>query len=112
MGFGPKASDPESGAQAVVDVVTTLYPEHSTTTCLTVLKNLAETLLSARAVLSFDSMAKFLQDPDWRQDILARASNPGTSWDAWVGEPIAPESLDPNFAWLLQDRLSAMREDP
>ncbi len=112
MGFGPKAPDPQSGAQAVVDVVTTLYPEHSTPGCVSVLKSLAQTLLSAKAALSFETMAKFLDDPDWRQDILARVSHPDPRWDQWAGQSIVPDSLDPEFAWLLRDRLNTLRDEP
>lgn len=111
MGFGPKASDPQQGAQAVVDIVTTLYPEHSTETCLQVLRSLAESLLVARAALSFETMARFLADPNWRKDILSRIPSPDPRWDAWDGEPIDPELLDRDFAWLLRDRLTTLADD-
>lgn len=111
MGFGPKAPDPQRGAQAVVDIVTTLYPERSTETCLLVLKSLAEALLVARAALSFETMAKFLADPAWRQDILGRVPNPDPRWNTWDGKPIDPDMLDPDFAWLLRDRLATLNDE-
>lgn len=111
MGFGPKSPDPQQGAQAVVDIVTTLYPEHSTETCLEVLRSLAESLLVARAALSFETMAKFLADPAWRKDILNRLPNPDSRWTPWDGKPIDPDVLDRDFAWLLRDRLATLKDE-
>ncbi|MHB1610289.1 MAG: hypothetical protein ACYCT0_01200 [Sulfobacillus sp.] len=111
MGFGPKASDPESGAQAAVDIINMLYPERSTPRSQEVLRSLALVILKAKAALSFDNMARFLSDPDWREDLLRRAGDQSPNWIDWHGRVILAQELDPDFAWLLNDRLKTLHED-
>lgn len=113
MGFGPKASDIESGVRAVQDIVQLLYPDHSTEESLRVLGRLAEVLLTANAPLSFESMDRFLCDPGWRQSILSKVpatlNKPDDIWLAYPDQAVPRDSLDGNFVWLLNDRLKTSR---
>lgn len=111
MGFGPKAPDIESGVQAVAELIELLYPERSTPKALTLLRASARALLSAKAPLTFDNIARFWQDPEWRGWIQERWDQPLPGpWDAWAKASVNPSQLDSDFGWLLADRIAANRE--
>ncbi len=110
MGFGPQAPNAASGAEAVVNIVSILYPEHATAGCQAVLRALALALLEAKAALSFEMMSRFLSDPEWREEILSRGTNPSDDWSQWRGHPINPELLDPDFSWILKERIDTLTD--
>lgn len=113
MGFGPHTSDPETGVNAVLDLVKLLYPEHSTAACQQWLANVSYALLSAHALLSFETISRFLANPDFRTFILSHADVPDairSPWASYSG-PVDPNVLDPDLAWLIADRL-AISQDP
>lgn len=110
MGFGPQAPNAASGAEAVVNIVSILYPEHATVDCQAVLRSLALAILEAKAALSFETMSRFLADPQWREEILSRGTNPSDVWNQWRGHPIKPEMLDPDFSWILKERLDTLTD--
>ena len=111
MGFGPKTPDVESGVQAVAELMELLYPERSTPQALMLLRASARALLSAKAPLTFDNIARFWQDPQWRRWIQGRWDSPLPGpWDGWDSVSVDPSQLDPNFGWLLADRIAANRE--
>jgi hypothetical protein len=68
--------------------------------------------LTARAPLSFDTINRFLSQPDFRRHIL---ENPGISekWrELWPHYPgvVDPLQLDGDLAWLIHDRLTVLNE--
>ncbi len=107
MGFGPHLRDRDDAVQAVVDIVSLLYPERATPCALSLLAAIARTLLTAGEPLEFMAMARFLSDPDWRHAVLADAPDQAPKWSAQTGQAIDPAALNPDFAWLLRDRLNA-----
>jgi hypothetical protein len=109
MGFGPRARDEEAARQAVRDIVELLYPDRATPSCLDVLDRLAVALWRGGRRISFEAMARFLADPKFRAEVLDGTAEAGR-WTSWAGRPIAPESLDADFAALLSDRLTASRD--
>lgn len=108
MGFGPSLPSDKQAVQAVLDIVALLYPERATTEALSVLKSVSSVLLAARAPMSFESIDRFLANPDWRQHILERAPEHESDWAQYAGRSIPPTDLDADFAWLLGDRLRAL----
>lgn len=112
MGFGPTVPDRDEALRAIGEIVSALYPERATPSALAALKHVAATILAARAPLSFQTIDRFLRDPDWRAFLLSRAPDQAPDWASTAGRPIAPQALDPDFAWLLQDRLAANEEEP
>ncbi|MDA8194340.1 MAG: hypothetical protein M0Z53_10130 [Thermaerobacter sp.] len=111
MGFGPKARDIASGVDAVKQIVALLYPERSTDQALAMLSALAEVLLTAQVPLSFEHMARFLRDPAYRHWALQRLPEPLDGfWTLYAGRAVPEQALDPDFAWLLADRLQTARE--
>ncbi|PSR33738.1 MAG: hypothetical protein C7B46_09045 [Sulfobacillus benefaciens] len=110
MGFGPQTPDAASGAEAVVNIVSILYPEHATLACQAVLRALALAILEAKAPLSFEAMSRFLTDPQWREEILSRGTHPSDVWNPWRGHPINPELLDPDFSWILKERMDTLTD--
>ena len=111
LGFGPRARDGDGARKAISDLILLLYPEHATPAALAALDRLSALLLESGAPLSFRSMDRLLRDPAWREQLLDRApdSRPAFAWAA--GVPILPSELDPDFAWLLQDRLAAAGDE-
>lgn len=108
MGFGPKAGSVEGGVQAVRDLIELLYPERAEAEVLDLVGSTARALLTAKAALSFENIQRFWIDSEWRDWILARAKDPLRGpWDAHRGQGVDPESLNPDFGWLIRDRLSA-----
>ena len=108
MGFGPKAGSVEDGVQAVRDLMELLYPERAGAEVLDLVGSTARALLTAKAALSFENIQRFWIDPAWRDWILARPDKPLPGpWDAHRGQPVDPASLNPDFGWLIRDRLSA-----
>lgn len=112
MGFGPRASNVAQGVQAVEEIVRLLYPERATERAVWILGRIAEALLAARVALHFQHIDRFLRDPDWRQWVLSRIepSRPGF-WDLYPGEALEPDQLDPDFGWLVADRLQTTQEE-
>lgn len=109
MGFGPSTSDPQSGAQAVIDLIDLLYPERSTPPVRRWLRAICEPLLASHAPLAFDTISRFLSQPDFRRDILEH-DNVDRKWrQLWAPYQgsINPNQLDANLAWLIHDRLIA-----
>jgi hypothetical protein len=84
-----------------------LYPERATPHALEVLDRLVTLLLDSGAPLSFRSMDRLLADPAWRQTLLERAPASRPFFASAADAPIPPSRLDPDFAWLLHDRLAA-----
>ncbi len=107
MGFGPRLPDRDAAVQAIMDIVSLLYPERATPSALAVLSTIARALLTAGEPLAFQAIARFLNDPDWRQTVLKRVPDQASIWSAHAGQAIDPADLDIDFAWLLRDRLSA-----
>jgi len=112
MGFGPNLPDTHQAVRAVLDIVSLLYPERATDEALAVLQAIASVVLQAKAPMSFESIQRFLDTPDWREQLLERAPEERPAWDRYRGQAIAPAALDPNFAWLLTDRLQALGNPP
>lgn len=112
MGFGPTVPDRDQALRAIGEIVSTLYPERATPSALAALKDVARALLAARAPLSFHTIDRFLGDPGWRAYLLTRAPDQAPAWERQAGLKIAPEALDPDFAWLLRDRLAAEAGGP
>lgn len=112
MGFGPKAPDAAAARQAVRDLIALLYPERATPAALDALERLTAALLEAKVPLSFARIQQFLADPNWRQWVLERAPAARPAWEPYAGRTIAAEELDPDFAWLLADRLAAGEPPP
>lgn len=110
MGFGPKVPDAASGASRVREIVALLYPERATPAALDWFERLARVLLESREELSFSHILRFLVDPDWRREVLSKSPAGDNPWPAFGDRPIAPAELDPDFAWLLEDRLAADTE--
>lgn len=110
MGFGPKAPDVESGVAHVRELIDMLYPEHATPRALDILSQLTRILLTARVPLSFAHIHRLLQDDTWRHWVEERLPEPLPA--PWTHEqgPIDPTRLDPDFGWLLADRLEAARQ--
>lgn len=108
LGFGPKAPDVDSGVQAVKDLIALLYPDRATDRVLDLFASSARALLTAKAALSFENIARLWRDPDWRAWIMDRWDKPLEGpWTEREGEVVEPDSLDPDFGWLIADRLSA-----
>lgn len=113
MGFGPKTPDIESGVQAIKEIVTLLYPEHSTAHCLDTLAAIARAILMAQASLSFETIDQFLRNPEWRQWVLDRTTaDIQKAWGFAQGQVLDPNQLDQDFGWLLRDRLDALKDFP
>lgn len=107
MGFGPKAPDVNAGVQAVKNLIELLYPDRASRSVLELLGSSARALLTAKAPLTFENIARFWQDPDWRQWIMDRWPESLTGpWNDITGA-VEPEELDPDFGWLLADRIAA-----
>jgi len=111
MGFGPRARDRDAARAAIRDLLTLLYPERATDSALRVIDRLATLLLDNGAPLSFRSMARVLADAAWRASLLARSPDSRPFFEPYTGLVIAPRDLDPDFAWLLSDRLEASEPD-
>lgn len=108
MGFGPTQPDAASAARAVRSIIELLYPERATPHALHVLDQLVGTLLRAKVPISFTMMQRFLQDPKWRAEILSTLPGDSQTWSSYEGRSIDSDALDPNFGWLLRDRLAAL----
>lgn len=111
MGFGPNLPSTRQAVQAVLDIVGLLYPERATQSALSVLEDISTILLEAKAPMSFQSIQRLLASPAWREDILARAPDRHGRLSTYAGKVIDPAWLDPDFAWLLHDRLKALGEN-
>ncbi|NMP21324.1 hypothetical protein [Sulfobacillus harzensis] len=112
MGFGPKTSSIESGVQAVRDLIDLLYPERATPTVLDLFGQSARALLTAKAALTFENIDRFWRDPAWRDWIQARWAKPISGpWESLSGQAVDPTDLDPDFGWLIADRLAAAGDD-
>jgi hypothetical protein len=111
MGFGPRARNEEAARQAVRDIVELLYPERATAECLAVLDRLAVALWRGGRPVSFPAMARFLADPTYRAKVLDQSPE-APRWAPWGDRPIAPETLNADFAALLSERLAALSDVP
>jgi hypothetical protein len=107
MGFGPRARDREAARTAIRELIEVLYPERATPGALRVLDQMATLLIDNGAPLSFRSMARLLGNPDWRGSLLTRSPDTCAFFAPYAGRAIDAEWLDPDFAWLLCDRLQA-----
>lgn len=110
MGFGPNLPSTRQAVQAVLDIVSLLYPERATKSALAVLEDISTILLEAKAPMSFQSIHRLLAGPAWREEILARAPDRNGRFSTYTGKVIDPAWLDRDFAWLLHDRLKALSE--
>jgi len=111
MGFGPNLPSRREAVQAILDIVSLLYPERATQSALAVLEGIALVLLQAKAPMSFESIDRFLADPGWRSTLLETAATSEEPWQRYTGLAIDPNDLDPDFAWLVNDRLKALADD-
>ena len=111
MGFGPNLPSRREAVQAILDIVSLLYPERATPSALAVLEGIALVLLQAKAPMSFESIARFLADPAWRSTLLETAATSEELWQRYTGLAIDPNDLDVDFAWLVNDRLKALADD-
>lgn len=107
MGFGPRARDREAARTAIRELIEVLYPERATPAALHVLDQMATLLLDNGAPLSFRSMHRLLENPAWREELLTRSPDTRAFFSPYTGQAIDAATLDPDFAWLLADRLSA-----
>lgn len=113
MGFGPKAPDVESGVQAVRDLIELLYPDRATDRVLELMGETARALLTAKAALTFENIGRFWQNPAWRRDIMSRWATPLSGpWDVVGHRPADPRDLDPDFGWLINDRIQSRLDLP
>ncbi|POB10360.1 MAG: hypothetical protein C7B44_13010 [Sulfobacillus thermosulfidooxidans] len=113
MGFGPTTNDPQKGVQAILDLVELLYPERSTASCQTWLGHISLAVLSAHAPLSFVTIDRFLKDAEYRSMILSHPAVPEALAELWkdFSGPLDASQLDPDLAWLINDRLSTLHDE-
>jgi hypothetical protein len=111
MGFGPKARSVDAGVEAVQNLIALLYPERATPEVLELLGASTRALLTAKAALTFENIARFWEDPEWRAWIISRweAPLPGP-WDNAGTHTVSPAELNQHFGWLIADRIAAGRE--